>query len=350
MAMPGCRSHSNFVYIPSGHSIDPNPQDVIMPEKPATVAAALDTLTDRNRFSYFGSDSWGRCPLEFVCRLMMADSLDDYSLDSLAHSHKSPAVRATAGSILFTRQSRMAVSCLLDILGDTGWFATKYFDWNGYDQVANFVVNWGFDNQLISKSDSAMLYDTLACRPRLNHISRRKEALEALPLTEENYVLLRRIYLEENDGSAFVKMLRYRRDQDTSTVASWLSRFGERGKLPQMNNGDRRTDLTGIALLAVEQCPLEEFKPRLAEVRDFLAGPGYGMDHERARYLFSAVMAYRDQWSLDFIAETFRQAKEQLKSRGFGDCLQRSYDLNPDEYYAPIVKEYGTGAPAQLGW
>lgn len=356
VAMAGCRSHSKFVDISALLSHDPNPPDVVMPERPATVAAALDTLTARNKFSYYGNNGWGYCPMEYVCEQMMADSLDDYSLDSLARSHRSPVVRATAGCILLSRQSWMAAPCLLDILGDTGWFTVMYFDVWSPQQVANLVVDWGFANHLISASDSAMLYDTLVSRPGLKHIGRRKEALDALPLTEENYDLFRRIYIEEDDGSAFVRMLRYHRDQDTATVASWLSRYGERRNLPRMKFGHRWTDLTNIALLAVEQWPLEDFKPQLAELRDFMTSPDYGMSRERTRYLFSAVMAYRDQWSLDFIAETFRQVRERKPNsvsswlNWFGECLQRSYDLNPDEYYAQIVKEYGTGAPAPLGW
>lgn len=333
---------------------------------------AVDSIRKYNYVDYFGGDGWGNIPRWYKYRQFLAKYTDDQTLDSLARQHKSSVVQATAGMILIERKSRLAVPLVFDILHNSGKFLICYGDVCEYDNVSNFLVNELFEKNVINEQDSIRLNDSLLFASGLRHIERRAKLLNALPVEDQYYAAVKKMYEEEHDGDALIILARYHREEDTVFVLENLRKY-------TFSNGDwvefwyttlnkngsnyhyQKNDLTDCALLAVAEWPNERFKPWLTEIRDSFFNPDLRYDMPRSRYFFSALMAYRSPWALDMIEQTFKMIQKHPKdtpkdyydgegqySHDFGESFDRAYELNPDPYFESLLSKYGR--ENHMGW
>lgn len=333
---------------------------------------AVDSIRKYNYVDYFGGDGWGNIPRWYKYRQFLAKYTDDQTLDSLARQHKSSVVQATAGMILIERKSRLAVPLVFDILHNSGKFLICYGHVCEYDNVANFLVNELFEKNVINEQDSIRLNDSLLFASGLRHIERRAKLLNALPVEDQYYAAVKKMYEEEHDGDALIILARYYREEDTVFVLENLRKY-------TFSNGDwvefwyttlnkngsnyhyQKNDLTDCALLAVAEWPNERFKPWLTEIRDSFFNPDLRYDMPRSRYFFSALMAYRSPWALDMIEQTFKMIQKHPKdtpkdyydgegqySHDYGESFDRAYELNPDPYFESLLSKYGR--ENHMGW
>lgn len=344
----------------------------LVAQKKEKVNDAVDSLRKYNYVAYYGTDGWGNVPESYTFRQVLARFADDQTLDSLARQHKSSVVKATAGMILIERKSRLAVPLVFDILHNSGSFLICYGDVCMDDNVANFLVNELFEKNAINEQDSIRLKDSLLFASDLRHIERRAKLLKSLPVEDQYYVAVKRMYVEEFDGDALIMLARFHREKDTVYVLENLRKY-------TFSNGDwveywyttlnevgsnyhyQKKDLTDCALLAVAEWPHERFKPLLTEIRDSFFNPDLRYDMPRSRYFFSALMAYRSPWALEMIEQTFKIIKQHPKdtpkdyfdgegqySHYYGESFDRAYELNPDPYFDSLLSKYGR--ENHMGW
>ena len=240
------------------------------------------------------------------------------------------------------------------------------------DNVANFLVNELFEEDMVNEKDSLRLIDSLLFASNLRHIERRAKLLSSLPVDDQYYAAVKKMYMEEHDGDALIMLARYHREEDTVYVLENLRKY-------TFSNGDwvefwyttlnkngsnyhyQKNDLTDCALLAVAEWPNERFKPWLTEIRDSFFNPDLRYDMPRSRYFFSALMAYRSPWALDMIEQTFKMIQKHPKdtpkdyydgegqySHDYGESFDRAYELNPDPYFESLLSKYGR--ENHMGW
>ena len=328
----------------------------------ASLEEAVDSLAMGNHVSEYGNNGWGGIPKAYRFARQMELGFSPEQLDSLARHHASPAVRAVAGRILIDAKSPLARRLVMSSLSDTGRFELQCFDVIYADNVANYWVERARKAHILVEADSLRLVDTLIFSPNKGHLVLRNEVLQGLGPQPQYYEVFRRILVEEQDPAALPWVAQYRRIEDTALVLEALRCYSA--------DDSRRTDeerrfynmmmaRRNGGLLAVAEWPHPVFMPLLGAIRDDLAA-GL-MDRGGTRYLFSAVMAYRSEWSLQFIKETFTMVSHHegnepkdyydgvgMWTRWWGECFDRAYELNPDEYYAKLHKKYAY--ESNMGW
>lgn len=313
--------------------------------------AAVDSLSGFGSLSYYASNGWGRVSPSYQYYQNMKQSLDVETLDSLARHHESAVVRATAGRILIELGSELAMPLIADRLSDSSLFTLFFWDMGHRSNVADFLVAVPHMEHLLSLEDSLILDSLILHTPGLGHISYRARLVDSLPLLPEYYPIIRRIYIEEKDPSVLVKLAAYREEQDTALILKALSTF----------RGGGRSEEWAMALKAVGGWPHESFRDSILAVREFLAAPDEGLYMGSTRYLFSAIMAYRDVWALRCIEECFEMIAQHnnnepeslydgvgMWTHWWGECFDRAYQLNPDPYFFQLHKEHAF--PSDMGW
>ena len=320
----------------------------------ASLEEAVDSPAMRNRVSEFGNDGWGGIPPSYRFVRQMALGFSPAELDSLARRHASPVVRAVAGKLLIDAKSPLAVPLVMSHLDDTGRFESQSFDVICTDNIANYWVNMAMANHLFSEHDSLRLVDTLIYGSHKGYIDMQRRVLSSLEPLPQYYEVFRRIYLEEGRAEALPWMVQYHVMADTALVLEALRCYSvktNRSTPEEERLYQRMGKMVNNGLKAVALWPLPMFQPLLDSVRDDLVA-GL-MDRQGAYGLFSAAMAYRSEWSKQFIAETFdkvrqhkdNEPKDYYGGKGmwtfwWGECFERAYNDAPDEYYAKLYKKY----------
>lgn len=330
-----------------------------------TVNEAIDSIRKYNYVCYLETDGWGNVPRCWVHTQTLARHADDKTLNKIARENNSSVVKAIAGRILIGRKSDLAIPLVFDILHNKNSFLICYGDVCEHDNVANFLIEELFKNNLVSEQDSLRLVDSLLFAPDLRHLKRRAKLLESLPAENQYYSIVKRMYVEEHDGDALIALARFQREEDTVYVLEnlrkyrlsdddWIYYWYTTSKSAGVDYHYQKRNLTECALLAVAEWPHEQFKPLLSEIRDSFLYPILLHNTSRSRYFFSALMAYRSPWALDMIEQTFEMIKNHpnnppedfYKGMGryslyFGESFDRAYELNPDQYFDELHKKYG---------
>lgn len=325
---------------------------------------AVDSLLKYNYLDYYGMDGWNSTPTRCILATeLLAKNASETFLDTLARAYPNPAIRATAGRILISWKSPLAVPLVFDLLHDTGEIDVAYFDVIEFNSVANFLVDELFDAHIISEKDSLRLNDSLLYIQNLNHIKRRANLLEKLPAEPQYYELVKRMYVEEHDGQALITLARFQHDEDTVYILENLLK--ERDPKIKQHYLYQKVDLGQCALLAVANWPHPSFQRYLIDIRNSFFEPKLNYNMPKSRYFFSAVMAYRSQWSLDLIEETFQLIKQNPDDRltdyynnegwyshNYGESFDRAYELDPtnydDDFFDALHQKYGR--ENHMGW
>ena len=337
----------------------------LVAQERSKVNDAVDSLRNLIYVAYIGTDGWDNVPKSYTYRQVLARFADDQTLDSLARQYKSSVVKATAGMILIERKSRLAVPLVFDILHNSGPLLISYGDIYMGDNVANFLVNELFEKNAINEQDSLRLNDSLLFASDLRHIERRAKLLKSLPVDDQYYAAVKKMYVEEHDGDALIMLARFHREEDTVYVLEnlrkytfsnddWVEYWYTTLNVDGSNYYHQKNNLTDCALLAVAEWPHERFKPLLTEIRDSFFNPDLRYNIYRSRYFFSALMAYRSPWALDMIEQTFKMIQKHPKdtpydfydgegrySHRYGESFDRAYELNPDPYFDSLHSKYG---------
>ena len=344
----------------------------LVAQERSKVNDAVDSLRNLIYVAYIGTDGWDNVPKSYTYRQVLARFADDQTLDSLARQYKSSVVQATAGMILIERKSRLAVPLVFDILHNSAPLLISYGDVYMGDNVANFLVNELFEKNAINEQDSLRLNDSLLFASDLRHIERRAKLLKSLPVDDQYYAAVKKMYVEERDGDALIMLARFHREEDTVYVLEnlrkytfsnddWVEYWYTTLNVDGSNYYRQKNNLTDCALLAVAEWPHERFKPLLIEIRDSFFNPDLRYIISRSRYFFSALMAYRSPWALDMIEQTFKMIQKHPKdtpfefydgegqySHRYGESFDRAYELNPDPYFDSLLSKYGR--ENHMGW
>lgn len=136
------------------------------------VDEAIEHIANNNtlpRMDVWGSNSWDVTESQLLNRLLAIEDLD-----SLARTHPSPAVRATAGIILIERAPQAARRLLADLLSDTSTLMITTYGFcirtqNG-NTVGNTLLTYALDHNFYSRKELASIDSLILSNPAYRHL------------------------------------------------------------------------------------------------------------------------------------------------------------------------------------
>lgn len=289
-----------------------------------TVLARMTKYNDAN-FNY-GIWGGGISPsrTQLLNRMLTACELYD-----LALHHVSPAVRVTAGVIIVKRYSQLAPQLVMDLLADSGAFHTSFYCIGYDDWVGSYVLNEAVNEKQLT--DSLLhIVDSLVLMPGYRHIQRRAKLVRQMALTDENHALLLRLWQEDRQNGALLKLATFHRDADTTLVINAL--YEKRGKREKFNRYYNFPSAEQQALSAIAVWPHEAFKPHLEAIAD---------ENYSNMDFYEAVLAFDTTWATACVDSIFarlsRNPKNEVKdyapqgqmTKWAGEALYRAFSKLP---------------------
>ena len=219
--------------------------------------------------------------------------LTAYELYDLALHHVSPAVRVTAGVIIVKRYSQLAPQLVMDVLADSGVFHTSVYCMGYSDWVGSYVLNEAVNEKRLS--DSLLhIIDSLILTPDYRHIQRRGKLVRQMALSEENHALLLRLWQQERQNGALLKLAAFHYDADTTLVIAALHE--KRGKRKGRSPYNYSPTAEAQAISAIAVWPHEAFKPHLEAIAD---------ENYSNTDFYEAVLAFDITWAAACVDSIF---------------------------------------------
>ena len=152
------------------------------------VDEAIEHIANNNtlpRMDVWGSNSWDVTESQLLNRLLAIEDLD-----SLARTHPSPAVRATAGIILIERAPQAARRLLADLLSDTSTLMITTYGFcirtqNG-NTVGNTLLSYVLYHNFYSQKELASIDSLILSNPAYRHLDRYHK-LTHTPISREMF-------------------------------------------------------------------------------------------------------------------------------------------------------------------
>lgn len=312
---------------------------------------AVDSMATLQSLSFTRDNGWGSVPPSYQYYQAMKRDLDVWVLDSLARHHEAPSVRATAGRILFELKSPLAMQMILDRVADDGEMSVFWWDMGSRLSVVDYWITCAHESGLLSLEDSLRIDSLVLHTEGLGHVDYRTHLIDVMPALPEYYPIVREAYVRDHNARVLPKLASYQKEEDIELMLAAISTF----------RNPKRSEEWEMALKGIGSWPDERFRDSILAVREFLAQPDQGYYMGATRYLFSALMAYRDDWALREIEECFALIKKHNKnepedyydgvgmwSHWWGECFDRAYQLNPDPFFLELHRKYAY--PNDMGW
>lgn len=231
--------------------------------------------------------------------------LTAYELYDLALHHVSPSVRVTAGVIIVKRYSQLAPQLVMDMLADSGVFHSSAYCIGYSDWVGSYVLDEAVNEKCMS--DSLLhIIDSLILTSDYRHIQRRGKLIRQMALTDENHALLLRLWQEERQNGALLKLATFRRDADTTLVIEALHE--KRGKRNGRSPYNYFPTAEQQAISAITVWPHKAFKPHLEAIAD---------DNYSNTAFYEAVLSFDTTWAAACVDSIFarlaRNPKNEVK-------------------------------------
>lgn len=291
----------------------------------------IDTLLAQmaeNNHANFNYGIWeqdgqwgGATKMQILNRMLTADEIY-----YLALHHPSPAVRVTAGNIIVVRYTQLAPQLVMEMLADSGVFGTSAGCFGYYDFVGSRILNVAVSEKHLSDSLLHVI-DSLILLPEYRHIERRGDVVSRMALTDDNHALLLRLWQEDGQSGALLKLATFHRDADTTLVIAALQDKG--GKRVRGNPYNRFPRPDQQALSAIAVWPHDAFKPHLEAIAD---------ENTQNTQFYEALLAYDTEWAAACIDSIFarlaRNPKNEVKSyapqgqmtKWAGEALYRAFN------------------------
>lgn len=337
-----------------------------------------DSLTS---VSLYDDNGWGGTPLEWTLQERINEVASNDDLVALARSHRNGAARAVAFRLLVARGDSRYRDILRNSLNDTNNFSIQAFDVIYPGNVADYMVNvlvehWDFQSledsiyldslfhsqpelmksrsrlyesfvksptvtdfrRIFTPEDSVTLDSMLFFTPNMQHIDRLYTILDNLPADECYYDRLHQMFYDEGIAEALSNLCRYRRDEDKAAVIECLLEYSKGLDKEHAINGPEGRTNQGLEAVAI--WPDTTFLPALRKVRDYeVARKHY--DYGRIRLFYSALMAYDDENSYNFIDETLRMSGRDSSTRHYHlEYFRKAYDMSPNNRYESLLNKY----------
>lgn len=147
---------------------------VLSKQQTKLIDEAIADIAERNtlpRMDVWGSNMYDVTESQLLNRLLAIEDLD-----SLARTHSSPAVRATAGIILIEKAPQTARRLLAERLSDTSTLMITTYGFciatqNG-NTVGNTLLSYALDHNFYSRQELASLDSLLLIDPAHRHLDR----------------------------------------------------------------------------------------------------------------------------------------------------------------------------------
>lgn len=289
------------------------------------IDTALAWMTKYNHANFnYGIWGGGMEPskMQLLNRLLTA-----YELYDLALHHASPAVRVTAGNIIVHRYTQLAPQLVMDVLADTGVFNTASGCFGYSDFVGSYLLNVAVNEKRLS--DSLLhVVDSLALLSDYRHIERRGAVMRRLELTDENHALILRLWQEDRQPGALIKLATFQIESDTTLIIEALHDTGKKrfAQKPYYRFPKEQ------ALSAISVWPHEAFKPHLEAIAD---ENYYNTD------FYEAVLAFDETWATVCVDSIFARlacnpknkvqdyAPQGQMTKWAGEALYRAFNKLP---------------------
>ena len=344
----------------------------------AKVMAIADNLTMVSRYD---NNGWGSTPKAWILQEQLNEVASNDDLAALARSHRNGAARAVAFRLLVARGDSRYRDILYSSLQDTTRFREQACDIIFHRDVANYMVDavvdhWDFQSlsdsirmdsvfrseptlmkkvphlydtfvkrptvtdfrRIFTPEDSVTLDSMLFFTPNMQHIDRLYTILDNLPADECYYDRLHQMFYDEGIAEALSNLCRYRRDEDKAAVIECLLEYSKGLDKEHAINGPEGRTNQGLEAVAI--WPDTTFLPALRKVRDYeVARKHY--DYGRIRLFYSALMAYDDENSYNFIDETLRMSGRDSSTRYYHlEYFRKAYDMSPNNRYESLLNKY----------
>lgn len=344
----------------------------------AKAVLIADSLT---RVSLYDNNGWGGTPLEWTLQEHINEVASNDDLVALARSHRNGAARAVAFRLLVARGDSRYRDILYNSLNDKTSFPIQASDVIYPGNVADYMVNvlvkhWDFlsvrdsiyldsllrsEPKLMKKAqhlyetfvkkptvtdlhrfftqeDSVTLDSMLFFTPNMQHIDRLYTILKELPAEECYYDRLHQMYYKEGIAEALPNLCRYQREEDKAAVIECLLEYSKGLNKEHVRKGPGGRTNQGLEAVAIWPDPA--FLPALRKVRDYEVSRKH-YDYGRIRLFYSALMAYDDENSYNFIDETLRMSGRDSSTRHYHlEYFRKAYDMSSNSRYESLLNKY----------
>ncbi len=265
------------------------------------IDTALAWMTKYN-YANFNDGIWGG-DMEPSKMQLLNRMLTAYELYDLALHHVSPSVRVSAGKIIVERYSQLAPRLVMDLLADSGVFHSSMGCFGYSDFVGSYLLNDAVNKERLS--DSLLhIIDSLILTPDYRHIQRRGKLVRQMALTEENHALLLRLWQQERQNGALLKLAAFHYDADTTLVIAALHE--KRGKRKGRSPYNYFSTVEAQAIRAIAVWPHDAFKPHLEAIAD---------DNYSNTAFYEAVLAFDTAWAVACIDSVFARLSRTPKNQ-----------------------------------
>lgn len=306
-----------------------------------------DSIISRLSHYYYSlseDNGWGNVNDGWILqRKLIAQTSIDEKIALLKHS--SPTVRLTAFDGIIESGYPRALHLLVQQLADKNWTIVKSFDvlWDEYvtDVMISNLYSSGNAVKLYSVADSLMLDSLILFDFNVPNLGYKASLMSRIEPREGYYHCLRELYIGNGFGSALTALAKYKKEADKQLIIDALLQYHKGLDNEDVLNGEPK-GFTHDALNAIQLWPDNDFWPALTKVRDYETRRIH-FDYPRIRALLKAVMAYDNDFSYQFLVDSFNQ----MKSAGnnspyfyFAIELERIMEDHPNSRYKDLTKKY----------
>lgn len=303
-----------------------------------------DSIIDRlSHCAYHeaGSDGWSGVPGGWILQQKLSKQTTIDEKIALLQ-HPSPTIRLTAFDGIVESDDHRAVHLLAQHLADTAKIMIWSFDVGWDEHVADAMIS-NFYNPYdavrpYSTADSLMLDSLILFDPNVPNLDYKCRLLNEIEPREQYYDRIRELYVLNNLGSALTTLAKYKKEADKQLISEALLQYHKGLDKQDVLNGEP-TGNTFAALNAVQLWPDACFWPALTKVRDYEIQRKH-YDYGRIRALLLAIMAYDDDFSYQFLVESFdrmKKAKNNNPYRYFTRELKEILEKHPEGRYTDLM-------------
>lgn len=205
-----------------------------------------------------------------------------------------------------------------------------YVDYPDFEDDSIDWENYEFEEKLVSKLNEEELskINQMILQDEASQLEYRNFIIENLESSEENYHLIRNIYLKENNQDALLKLAEYQNPQDIPLIIANKDLDSDHGKKV-------------FSFKAVSIFPDESFLPFLESELDLLFTE-LSFDDYQSVFLYYAIAQYKNEKSLELMNSIYRKVTDELSKTASSYQIERFYSefsnaLN--ENYDPIYND-----------
>lgn len=227
---------------------------------------------------------------------------------------------------------RTQYGCVIsqETVGDHFLHQIIYIDYPDFEDDSIDWENYVFEEKMVSKLNEKELskINQMILQDEASQLEYRNFIIVNLEASEENYQLIRNIYLKENNQYALLKLAEYQNPQDIPLIIA---------------NKDLESDYEKkiYNFKAVSIFPDESFLPFLKSELGLLFTE-LSFDDYQSVFLYYAIAQYKNEKSLELMNSIYRKVTDELSKTASSYQIEHFYSefLNAlNENYDPIYND-----------